>query len=508
MRFLIIPALIALAPVIWRQAHPSQTPLRAQNVPCNTGLGRSDTARFTGVMVPQGYWFASDPHPPGAARIWTDGENRLHYEESWRQDTVTFVLSGDVAFNASGIPHEITTRRTRNGVLTASEHVEHVGDSVIMIRDGRRTTEPARADVIRLPAGRSALLRTLILQCALNRGNETLRSADGGVLRVREVTTARLSVRERAEPATLYLLSSDSVAQMAAVWLHPLTRRLIAYRNAEGIMDLLAEGWEGSVEAIGTAEGLAARVPGAPETCIGGAGVGGCERDAVTLNEACKVKVRSLSIPPNRPLGTFTFTDSGHTIISDGQGPYRGGSENVRGATAGVGNAFVLFEPRRGPTRTYTVDLSRPVPGDIGVSLGRISVDAPRGRPFVPAGSNYSIELGVLYVNDDTTEFTGNIPVGATVRGQLFINFYVNGLLHVLYAGPEKQPSGICGTYGSEALHGEGTTPALISRPSPTSWVVSLPPGSVARLFDSSREEKNAVNRGLYYISLRGTWQQ
>ena len=273
-------------------------------------------------------------------------------------------------------------------------------------------------------------------------------------------------------------------------------------------MDLLAEGWEGSLEAIGTAEGIAARVPGAPETCIGGAGVGGCERDAVTLNEACKVKVRSLSPPPGRPLGAFTFNDSGHTIISDGQGPYRSGPANVRGVSGGVGNVLVLFEPSSGPTRTFTVDLSRPVPGDIGVSLGRISVDAPRGRPFVPANTRYSLELGALYVNEDTTEFTGSIPVGATVRGQLFINFYVNGLLHVLYAGPEKQTPGICGTYGAEALHGEGTTAALISRPSATSWVVSLPPGSVARLFDSSREEKNAVNRGLYYISLRGTWQQ
>ena len=507
---LMTPLLVAgqMTPLLGLHREDHQPQPQRENGPCITGIPQGDTARFTGVMVPRGYWFASDPHPPGAARIWTDQEGRFHYDESWPQDTTRFVLSGAVEFAGNGVPRVINTMRRRNGVQTASERVEHVGDSVIVVRDGRATTELGPADVLWLPAARSALLRTLILQCVLGRGEQTLRSADGGVLRVREITTVTFATRRGSEPATLYVLSSDSVAQMAAVWLHPRTQQLIAYRNAEGVMDLLAEGWENSRDAIGTAEGLAARVPGTPESCIGGTGVGGCERDAVTLNETCKAKVRSLTLPQGRGGGAFTFTDSGHAITSDGRGPYRSGEANVRNVSGGPGNAFVLYETRSEPTRTFTVDLSRPVPGDIAVPLGRIMVDAPRQRSFVPAGAGYSLEISALYFNEDTTEFTGNIPVGTTVRGQLFINFYVNGLLHVLYAGPSTQTPGICGTFGGDMLYGDGTTAALISRPTATSWVVSLPPGSVARLFDSSREEKNAVNRGLYYISLRGTWER
>ena len=274
-------------------------------------------------------------------------------------------------------------------------------------------------------------------------------------------------------------------------------------------MDLIAYGWEGNQYAIGTAEGLAARVPGAPETCAGGTGVGACERESALLNEACKDKVKSLTPPRGTNSGTFTLGDSGYTISSDGQGPYRIGTANVGGVIGGVGNVLVLRETRTGPARTFTVDLSRPVPGDIGVPLGQITADATRQRPFVPAATNYSLELGAGYVSNDTTLFTGDIPVGSTVRGGVFINFYVSGLLHVLAIGPPLPGSDgtLCGTYGS-AVHGVGTTAVLISRPTATSWVVHVPPGSIGRLFDSSREERNAVNRGLYYVSLRGVWEQ
>jgi hypothetical protein len=99
--------------------------------------------------------------------------------------------------------------------------------------------------------------------------------------------------------------------------------------------------------------------------------------------------------------------------------------------------------------------------------------DATRQRPFVPSGTNYSLEISALYFNDDTTEFAGDIPVGCTVLGGLFINFYIDGLLHVLYMGPAG-PQGICNTFG-DAVHGHGTTPARISRPTATSWVLELP---------------------------------
>ena len=264
-------------------------------------------------------------------------------------------------------------------------------------------------------------------------------------------------------------------------------------------MDLIAEGWESDLDMMVRAEALAARVPGAPETCAGGVGVGGCEAEQ-DLNEVCKVKVKRLAARPSHSGGTFVLSDSAYSIRSDGLGPYRGGSGNVRLTSGGVSNAFVLAERSPGPTRSFTVDLGHPVPTDIGAPRGTTNADAMQKRPFSPAGSNYSLEIGFLYRNTDTTKFTGDIPVGSTVHGSVFMNFYLNGLLHVLYAGPTGTAE-LCSTYGS-AVYGDGTTAPTIFRASPTSWVVDLPPGSIARLFDSHREEKNAVNRGLYYLSM------
>jgi len=81
-------------------------PLRttsAQSTACNTGLAHRDTARFTGIMVPRGYWFRSDPHPGGSARMWSDSEGRLHYTESFLEDNVPVVLSGEVEVGDDGL---------------------------------------------------------------------------------------------------------------------------------------------------------------------------------------------------------------------------------------------------------------------------------------------------------------------------------------------------------------------------------------------------------------------
>jgi hypothetical protein len=51
-------------------------------------------------------------------------------------------------------------------------------------------------------------------------------------------------------------------------------------------------------------------------------------------------------------------------------------------------------------------------------------------------------------------------------------------------------------------MNGDGTTRATIHRVTATEWVVDLPPGSVGRLFDIHLSASNAINKGLYYVSL------
>jgi hypothetical protein len=271
-------------------------------------------------------------------------------------------------------------------------------------------------------------------------------------------------------------------------------------------MDIVAPGLEAQTETIGRAEALAARIPGAPTSCIGGTGVGGCEAEQA-LNDACKAKVKSLKPPAGRVGGTFVLSDSGYSVTTDGRGPYRSGSDNVSVGAGGVGIPIVLRENESRSPRTFWIDLDHPVPGDLSQRRGRVEVSVPRQRPFVPAGTNYSLEISALYMNSDTTKFTGDIPVGATMPATLFINFYLDGLLHVISAGPAGRGGEICSTYGS-SLYNAGTTVPTISHPTAASWVIDLPPGSIARLFDSHNEERNAVNRGLYYLSLHGVIQQ
>jgi hypothetical protein len=217
--------------------------------------------------------------------------------------------------------------------------------------------------------------------------------------------------------------------------------------------------------------------------------------------------VKSMKPRPNHFGGTFTMTDSGYSVSSDGLGPYRSGSSNVRVLSGGVDGAFLLDGTSRGASRSFMVDLNNPVPGDIGIPLGMIKADGVWPGSFVPAGANYRLHIFFLYMNADSTEFTGDIPVGTTVPASTIgLNFYVNGLHHVLQVGPFPW-GGLC-MAGGTAIYGQGTTVGTISRPTATTWIVDLPAGSVGRLFDNHREDKYAVNRGLYHVSLHFVLQQ
>lgn len=475
---------------------------------CNTGLATGDTARFTGVMVPSGWAFASDaPKPPGSLRLWSDPDGRVHYSESWVYDTVTYTWDGEVAFTEDGLPRSLVATRTRNGILGTSERLEHDGDSVVIVRDGRRMTERLARDVVRIPALRSAPVVLLLMQCALSRPGAQFQSKEFGTVRAREVATIALTSGSRSEPATLYVLASDSVSQLGAAWLQPQSHRLIAMRRAEGVMDLVTTGWENTLPQLVAAEARAALPPNGGQTCAGGLGVGSCAPSPF-LDESCKDKVKTLTIPPGRSGGTITLSDSGYSLTSDGLGPYRHGSSNVRVMCCGAGGFLRFVAKLQGASRAVRVNLNRPVPGDIGVPLGVINVDGFWPGTFIPAGASYADELSFLYMSPDTTRFTGNIAVGESARGGVGLFFLLHGQHHVLVVDPSADGlDGPCRGDGGPAS-GRGTSVATISRPNATTWVVDVPPGSIGRLFDNHRENGRAINRGLYYVSLHLVVQQ
>jgi DinB family protein len=237
--------------------------------------------------------------------------------------------------------------------------------------------------------------------------------------------------------------------------------------------------WADLYRQLGIGLRLNGLVP--PRRCKVG-GNGGCDSGAWSCHTAT---------PGTGHGGTFVLSDAPYSIRSDGGGIYRNGDANSRVVIGIVANLqfFVTAPADAKPLRAITVDLEHPVPGDIGVPLGVVTADT-------------NLELTTQwYTEADYTQHNlFDIPVGTTVDAkQMNVAFHIKGVAHALQMGP--QPLGHCAADGS-AMHGDGTTMGTISHPSATQWIVDLPVGSIGRLFDIHLLEPNAINKGLYYVSL------
>ena len=99
---------------------------------------------------------------------------------------------------------------------------------------------------------------------------------------------------------------------------------------------------------------------------------------------------------------------------------------------------------------------------------------------------------------DDSQQSFQDLKIGETVKlAQLDFDLYIHGLHYVMQMGP--QPYGHC---FKTKINGNGTTQGTITRVSKSEWVVDLPPGSKGRLFDNHDYSINAVDKGLYYVSM------
>ena len=206
---------------------------------------------------------------------------------------------------------------------------------------------------------------------------------------------------------------------------------------------------------------------------------------------------RSSSAAPGQgylpPGSTATLSGLPYSITSDGLGPYiaveRNGYLRIN-ASQVASLEFASLGSDGSPARSIKVDLNHPVPGDIGVPLGVVA-------------SNHNLELASQWYTDSSNiaHSIRDIPIGTTVTSeQTDVGVHINGVYHVLQMGPQRY--GHCFSDGS-ATYGDGTTRATIHRVTATEWVVDLPPGSVGRLFDIHLSAPNAVNKGLYYVSVR-----
>lgn len=204
--------------------------------------------------------------------------------------------------------------------------------------------------------------------------------------------------------------------------------------------------------------------------------------DCGTGVNVCRVTTRSTG--PS----VITLSDAPYTVTSDGRGPYRPRTANIDVAVAGSALVVVLGPRRRvADFRTFRVDLSRPVVGDIGV---------PRGT-IVATGE---VAAQWMTTPDNRMHSMLDIPIGTTVKAQqIDVEMHTDSTPLTIQVGP--QPEGHCFT-DKPAIFGTGTSQGTITRRDSTTFEVDLPVGSVGRLFDIRYGYANAVNLGLYNVSL------
>jgi hypothetical protein len=189
-----------------------------------------------------------------------------------------------------------------------------------------------------------------------------------------------------------------------------------------------------------------------------------------------------------------TLNDAPFAIRSDGRGPYHQGESGVVASGVSFAAVIVPHTPRDGsPARGFVVDLSHPVPNGGGAPLG-IVTSTGIGEVAVQWGEG----------NDRITKNFLDLPVGSSdLTAQTDVEFSIDSVEHALQIGP--QPIGHCFS-DRPTVNGNGTSQARVTRVGAGRWVADLPNGSVARLWDVHLGYARAIDKGLYYVSLRMTF--
>jgi hypothetical protein len=210
---------------------------------------------------------------------------------------------------------------------------------------------------------------------------------------------------------------------------------------------------------------------------------------------------RTLCYDTHNPIGgpgfVATLSDLPGGVSSDGRGPYVWHQSNVLVVAASRAVVLGLSPNVRDtvPRRALIVDLRHPVPNGGGVSLGVITDSATNGPIEVAAQWYAESDRG-----RQRAHATVDIPIGTRVyAAQTDVSFYIDSVLYVLQMGP--QPFNHCFA-DPPTINGRGTSRGTILRADSMKWIVDVPPGSVARLFDVSHGTSHAVDKGLYDVSM------
>jgi hypothetical protein len=338
----------------------------------------------------------------------------------------------------------------------------------------------------------------MLVRCALQQ--KSLRTTEYGVVRAEIVTQTFVQLGSAKKRARLVLIQDSLKSTVESAWVDD-SSAVIDFLPVNGVyMDRVRADW-----ASGRDQLLQAEVNGATPNCHAGGGAGSCEHGWRVCNLPGAVTSAAR-------VTRVTIADSGYSIQSDGKGPYgriagatrdrNSPPPNVRPSPVGVVAGLLLYPSDDGNRRFYSLDLDHPIAGDIGRPLGKIKVDGQFPSRFTPTQSSAFNELAA---HANTTwnyqqQSLGDLPIGSSMQlEQLDLDFYLNGVMHVLQMGP--QPYGHCRSTGT-AIYGDGTTKGTLSRPDSTHWILDLPKGSVGRLFENKRGDEYAVNRGLYNVSM------
>lgn len=246
--------------------------------------------------------------------------------------------------------------------------------------------------------------------------------------------------------------------------------------------------------AIGLSLLIGLAMTGISRSAIGGGGSESC-----TSASSCTPTPSKCTFPGPDSVGPTVVADLPDGVSSDGRGPYLKGRDGVIDSRTGTEATLTIYD--RTDTvrnvRSFTVNLSKPVPHSGGVPRGTITSRNPSG---------FVTQRGMV---GDTVQNLIDIDVGHKEQAaQMNVSFHINGRFHVLQMGP--QANGHC-MGGVSLVHGTGTSSGTISRVSRTKWVMDLPAGSVGRLFDIQGSQPvglarpswdHAVDKGLYYVRL------
>jgi len=195
-------------------------------------------------------------------------------------------------------------------------------------------------------------------------------------------------------------------------------------------------------------------------------------------------------------------SDHNTSIRSDGLGPYVHGADSVSvtkaaslnldlGGPRGEGRATTLnvVRPLR---RSLVVDLSQPVKESGATALGIIrDNETIVHMAFTHVHERNMVSITRLEPNDTLT------PVE-----RVEFQFRIRGAAHLLQMGEWTQ-----GEFSRNVprVSGAGTTTASVAHPDVSTWTVSAPQGSVARLWDL-RDPAHPVDRGLYVVPFTFRW--